>query len=241
NGFSINNFLMNGYSQSASFIGKSAFNTSDYYNAETADFNYERFNADFFDHASSACVTAREFDEFFTRNRIQNYNLNERMTLKYSGESIEVNIGGSTRLNKSWYTVTETSQKPRWNNQISASFNWTAPAGITVAPEYRYNWYVGYSTDQPAEHILNATLSKLLFKDQFTLSIIGYDILNQSKNLTVTDNNNFHQEVRNNTLGRYIILSLTYRFGNFAKAGQNMKGPGGPGGHGPGGPGGHFH
>ena len=37
----------------------------------------------------------------------------------------------------------------------------------------------------------------------------------------------------NNTLGRYIMLSFTYRFGNFGEAGQQMRsrmGQGGPGG-----------
>ena len=60
----------------------------------------------------------------------------------------------------------------------------------------------------------------------------AYDILGQSKNLSVNDSANFHTETRNNTLGRYVILSLTYRFGNFGgQAGG--RGPGGPGGHGP--------
>ena len=78
--------------------------------------------------------------------------------------------------------------------------------------------------------MLNAEINKLLFKDKFTLALKAYDIFNQSKNLSVTDESNYHLETRNNTLGRYVILSLTYRFGNF-------NGPQGGGrGHGPMGP-----
>ena len=56
---------------------------------------------------------------------------------------------------------------------------------------------------------------------------------NGSNNISVTDASNYHQEVYNNTLGRYIILSLTWRFGNFGKAGRQMQEryggrPGGP-------------
>ena len=80
--------------------------------------------------------------------------------------------------------------------------------------------------------ILNAEITKLLFKKKFTLALKAYDILGQSKNLSVSDNANYHQETRNNTLGRYIILSLTYRFGNFNQAGGGRRGPGGPGGYG---------
>ena len=64
----------------------------------------------------------------------------------------------------------------------------------------------------------------------------GYDVLGQAKNLTVTDASNYHNEVLNNTLGRYVIVSLTYRFGTFDRS--KMRGPGGPGGRGFGGPGG---
>ena len=78
--------------------------------------------------------------------------------------------------------------------------------------------------------ILNADITKLLFKDKFTLALKAYDILGQSKNLSVSDSSNYHVETRNNTLGRYIILSLTYRFGNFGGMSGRMghRGPGGP-------------
>ena len=49
----------------------------------------------------------------------------------------------------------------------------------------------------------------------------------------MSDTANYHQEVLNNTLGRYIMLSFTYRFGNFGEAGKQMRariGQGGPGG-----------
>lgn len=46
-----------------------------------------------------------------------------------------------------------------------------------------------------------------------TLSVRAYDIFNQSKNLFVTDSANYHLESRNNTLGRYLIVSFAFRFG----------------------------
>ena len=116
-----------------------------------------------------------------------------------------------------------------WNNQIDASMNWTIPGGINLIADVDYNWYEGYTSAQENEVVLNAEITKLLFKKQFTLALKAYDILGQSKNLSVTDSMNTHTETRNNTLGRYVILSLTYRFGNFNGNGQR-RGQGGPGG-----------
>ena len=122
--------------------------------------------------------------------------------------------------------------KPTWNNQVDASMNWTIPGGINLIADVDYNWYNGYTTPQEDEVILNGEISNLIFKKKFTLALKAYDILGQSKNLSLSDSSNYHQETRNNTLGRYIILSLTYRFGEF-KGGGGHRGPGGPlGGHG---------
>ena len=110
--------------------------------------------------------------------------------------------------------------------------NWTIPGGINLIADLRYNWYEGYTTPQEDEIILNGEITKLLFNNKCTIALKAYDILGQSKNLSVSDSANYHMETRNNTLGRYIILSLTYRFGNFGGAGGS-GGPGrGPGGFG---------
>lgn len=118
--------------------------------------------------------------------------------------------------------------KATWSNQVDASMNWTIPGGINLIADLDYNWYNGYTTPQEDEIVLNAEITKLLFKNKFTLALKAYDILGQSKNLSVSDSANYHVETRNNTLGRYVILSLTYRFGNFNRGGG--RGPGGPGG-----------
>ena len=59
-----------------------------------------------------------------------------------------------------------------------------------------------------------------------TIALRAYDLLNQAKNLMVTDASNYHQERRNNTLGRYVVVSFTYRFGTFGgnRRGANMGG-----------------
>lgn len=233
--FSVMNFFRSSFSQAASYIGRTddghRLDMTRYYNFDTAEFDYDKFNNDFYGDSGRL-----DFNDYFKTNTIQNVNFTERLSVKFSSRIVEINVGGRTTCNKSWYTV-QTSQKARWNNQVNASMNWTIPGGITLASDINYNWYRGYTTAQEDEYVWNAELSKLLFKDKFTLAVKAYDILNQSKNLSITDASNYHQEIRNNTLGRYIILSLTYRFGNMGNAGKNMRrGPGGPDPRGPMGP-----
>ncbi len=220
-GFSIFSMTFGRYNQSTSFIGKGSLDSDKYYDSENAEFDYALFNQDFPDLGAS---------DQFTNNKIQTMSFTQRLRLTYRNDFVEVTLGGRTRMNKSWYTMENAQVTPTWNNQVDGSMNWTIPGGINLIADVDYNWYNGYTTPQEDEAILNAEITKLLFKNKFTLALKAYDILGQSKNLSVSDASNYHQETRNNTLGRYIILSLTYRFGNFGGQG------GGRGPHGHGGP-----
>ena len=155
----------------------------------------------------------------------------------YRNDAVELVAGGRTNMSKSWYTLESANQNATWNNNVSFEMNWTLPFGMNVISDLNYNWYNGYTTQQEPEFILNAEITQLLFKNTCTIALRAYDILNQAKNLSVTDASNYHQEVRNNTLGRYIVLSFTYRFGTFGGRRGPMGGPGGgrPGGGRPGG------
>ena len=227
--FSISNTLSGSYAQSSSYIG-STFDMTGYYDPDSGSMDYDAFFKDYPDLDASSD---------FTRNNIRSVSATERLRLTYRNDFVELIAGGRTSINKSWYTISAASTDMTWNSQVSGSMNWTIPGGLGFVAEANYNWYEGYTTPQDDEVILNVEISKLLFKDQLTLTLKGYDLLNQAKNLSVTDASNYHTETVNNTLGRYIILSLTWRFGSFGGMKSRMGGPG-PG-RGPGGPGGPPH
>ena len=108
---------------------------------------------------------------------------------------------------------------------VSGSATWTVDEiGFSMKGDLDYRWYRGYTTQQPSEYVFNAEVSKQILNRKATVSLKGYDIFGQAKNLTVTDSSNVHTESLNNTLGRYIIVSFTYRFGTFDSS--KMRGPG---------------
>lgn len=216
--FSIFSMTFANYNQSTSFIGKGTLDTDKYYNAETAEFNYDLFHQDFPDLSLA--------EDFFTTNKTQTVNFTQRLRFTYRNDFVELVTGGRTRMSRSWYTMANANINTTWSNQVEFSMNWTVPGGLNIIADADYNWYNGYTTPQEDEIILNAEVTKLIFKNKFTLALKAYDILGQSKNLSVSDNQNVHQEVRNNTLGRYVIFSLTYRFGNFGGMGGGHHGPG---------------
>ena len=229
--FSISLNSNSSYRVSGSFVG-SAFDMSGYYDTD-GSVKYEEFVKAFSDIRNRTD---------FINNKTRSFSQMGRLRLTYRIDDLEVTASGRARVSKPWYTIENSNSNATWNNQVETTVNWTPGiSGFGLKADFHYNWYRGYSTPMDDEYILNAEISQLVFRRQVTLALKCYDILGQAKNLSVTDASNYHQEVFNNTLGRYIIFSVTWRFGNFGKAGQQMRGrmgggPGGFGGRGPGGP-----
>ena len=220
--FSIYSNTNASYNESTSYIGKGSLDSGKYYNAETADFDYDLFHDDFPDLSDAG--------EYFTANKTQTMSFTQRLRLTFRNDLVELVAGGRTRMSKSWYTMANANVNATWSNQVEFSMNWTIPCGLNIIADADYNWYNGYTTPQEDEIIINAEINQLLFDNKFTIALKAYDILGQSKNLSVSDSSNYHLETRNNTLGRYIILSLTYRFGDFMGGGHG-RGRGGRGGY----------
>ncbi len=228
--FSIMSMTNARYNRSTSYIGTGTLDSGKYYDAENAEFKYDLFHADFPDLGST---------DAFAKNRIQTMGFMQMLRFTYRNDFVELVAGGRTNMSKSWYTMNTVNQNATWNNNVSFEMNWTLPFGMNLISDINYNWYEGYTTMQKPEYILNAEITQLVFKKTCTLALRAYDILNQAKNLSVTDASNYHQEVRNNTLGRYIVVSFTWRFGTFGGrrgSGPGGRGPGGMGGGRPMGP-----
>ena len=228
-------FLMNrtSYSFSTSYVGETGLDMSKYLDENGTFTKYDAFLKDYPDLTNSAD---------FAENVARTFGVVQRVRFTYRTDNVEIMAGGRTRMSRSTYTLDTAKDLKTWNNQIDGSVNLTLPAGFTAKANVDYNWYNGYTTPQDDEVIVNAEINKLLFKNRFTLAVRGYDLLNQAKNLSVSDSNGVYKETWNNTLGRYIIVALTYRFGTFGgqRGGGMRMGPGGPGGRmggpGPGGP-----
>lgn len=172
----------------------------------------------------------------FTSNMYQNVSVMENLRFTYRTTIWEASIGGMARYSQAFYEISSKNVPATWTNSVNGNFILNSDI-IGISTDARYTFYTGYSEGfNDPTFVWNAEISKQLFKNRFTIAAKVYDILNQSKNTSRTTTDNYVLDRRNNTLGRYIMFSLTYRFGTFGQRGGMGMGPGGRGGHGPGGP-----
>ena len=120
-----------------------------------------------------------------------------------------------------------------------AMFNGTysAPFGLVISTDLNFSSTSGYSTGYDTKQwIWNGSIAyQFLRNKEASIQISVYDILGQQKNISRTQTASYIQDAIYNSLGRYGMLTFTYRFTTFAK-GQEPKSKNddfrGPGGHG---------
>ena len=238
--FSVFSMTNSNYSQSTSYTDAGlAINMDKYRDEDGAFTKYKEFLADYPDPAKAS---------IFKENITRNFSFNQTLRLTYRSDAIELVAGANGRYSHITYSVNEgkpstiagANNTETWTNSVNGQFTWTMPAGFRFKTDASYTWYINYTTDIEPTMLVNLDIQKLLFKDRATLALRAYDLLDQARNIGVRESNGVITESWSNTLGRYIIVALTYRFGTFGgrrggRGGMPM-GPGGPGGgRGPGG------
>jgi len=211
--FRINNNLSMNYSESHSYLGVASIDMTGYFN-EAKEFDYELFHSDYFGDNPT-----KNFNDYFKDNKNQNLSFNENLRITYRLDYFEATVGGRTRVSMPKSTYESLNSSPTtWNNSVSLNVTWNEPnTGLGLTADGTYNWYIGYTTNQPANFIVNTEITKLIFNNNATLAIRGYDLLNQTKTFNESISGNRRTESRSLALGRYVIVSLTFRFGTFGR------------------------
>lgn len=119
------------------------------------------------------------------------------------------------------------------------------PWGLTLQTDINYSATSGYAAGYDTRTWMwNATLSQQFLRNKaLTLAVKVYDLLNQRNNIRRNVTANYIDDTRYNSLTRYFMVTLSYRFNTFGKGnepstaggGDFMRGPGGGPGRGPGG------
>jgi len=229
------------FSQSTSYMDAgSKLDMSKYRDENGAFTKYKEFLADYPDPSHSS---------IFKENITRNFSYFQRFRFTYRSDNLEIMLGGGARYNHVTYSINKSASPvggikntETWSPSLDGSINWTLPGGLTLKSDASYNWYINYTTDIEPTLRINLDIQKLLFKNRVTMALRAYDLLDQARSISISNSNNMMTESWSNTLGRYVIVALTYRFGTFGgrrRGGGMGPGMGRPGMGGPGrGPGG---
>ena len=205
-------------SRNYSYTGNN-LDVTKYFSDDTfSDFNYSAFLNDYSDISHS---------KDFVLKSNTSMSANERITFTWRADSFDFRLGASTNYQRTWVDTDVTTSTFR--NAATGSFTWDWDlTGITFDTDMNYMWYNGYATNPTPTFLWNMEIEKLIFKNQATIAIRGYDLLGQTKNFSLSTNGTTYTESFTNSLGRYVIVAFTWRFNSFG----GQRGRGGMGGMG---------
>ena len=174
-------------------------------------------------------------------NTSHNYSVFESPGIAFRPDNFEFELRPQYRLQLS------TNSMQNQNNRTIHSYGgrldctYYTPWGLTIQSDVNYTANKGYAAGFNTNVWLwNASISQQFLKDKsLTLAVRAYDLLGQVNSISRSINANYIQDTWNNTLTRYFMFSVSYKFNTFGKGNEpstRREGWGGPGG--PGGPGG---
>ena len=214
-------------SRSYSYTGNN-LDVTKYFSDDTySDFNYTAFLNDYSDISHS---------KDFVLKSNTSMSANERITFTWRADDFDFRLGASTNYQRTWVDTDVTTSTFR--NAVNGSFTWDWDlTGLTFDTDVNYNWYNGYATNPTPTLLWNMEIEKLIFKNQATIALRGYDLLGQTKNFSLSTSGTTYTESFTNSLGRYVMVAFTWRFNSFGgqRGRGGMGGPGMGGGRGMGG------
>ena len=178
-------------------------------------------------------------------NRSNTFNINYSPGLAFRNSVFDLEIRPRYSFQNTTNTVQTSSNRNlhTWGGMFNGTYS--APFGLVISTDLSYSTTSGYSAGYNTKQWLwNGSLAYQFLRDkQAALTISVYDILGQRKSVFRNVTANYIDDVIYNSLGRYGMLTFTYRFTTFKKGeqpkdrNQDNFGPGrfGPPGGRPGG------
>ena len=177
------------------------------------------------------------------RNTSRSLMVAESFSMAFRPDNLEIELRPFYRLQKTFNTVTSTSNGNLLVHSYGAMANATyyAPLGLVLASDLNFSATSGYSAGYDTRQWMwNASLGYQFLRDKSaTISIKAYDLLRQRKSINRSVTANYIDDTSYNTLSRYFMATFIFKFNTFGKGNQpESRDHGHWGGPGPGGPGG---
>ncbi len=147
-------------------------------------------------------------------------NINWTMNLK---EKFDMNFNVGYNYNLVEYSIRKQNNRNYYTTSFMLEPTYTFDGGWVLGSTFNYSYNSGlasgYNSSLP---LWNASFAKQLFsKKQGEIKIGVYDLLNQNVSVSRNATSNYIQDVQNNVLKRYFLVTFTYNLRKFP--GENRQ------------------
>ena len=169
------------------------------------------------------------------KNTTQNTTWNERLSLSYRNDWLELSLDGTLAYNHAKNKLQPNSNLNTWQFSYGPSMTLTAPWGTSLNSSLSISSRRGYSDSSmnTDEFVWNAQLSQGFLKGKpLTIMLQFYDILRQQSTFSRAISATSRTDTEYNAINSYAMLHVIYRLNLFGGKDAHRGGPEGPGGPG---------
>ena len=168
------------------------------------------------------------------KNTTQNTTWNERLSLSYRNDWLELSLDGTLAYNHAKNKLQPNSNQDTWQFSYGPSMTLTAPWGTSLNTSLSCSSRRGYSdaSMNTDEFVWNAQLSQGFLKGKpLTVMLQFYDLLHQQSTFSRAISSVSRTDTEYNAINSYAMLHVVYRMNLFggkdARKGNRGEGPGG--------------
>lgn len=154
-----------------------------------------------------------------------NYSITPNMGLSFSWQKVlDIRTSYSVRIGKNSFENNLFEDR----SYLSHSLNLRTSLFVPKNFEWRNDIDFNYNSDiaegfQKSAWFWNSTLAYSMLKDQGTVTLKIYDLLNQNTNARRTSSENFIQDSQSTVLRQYFMLSFSYKFNTLGSKGDTSS------------------
>lgn len=146
--------------------------------------------------------------------KTDNYVFVENLNLAFTADKFNFNTASFLSYSIAKNNLTNQGNINYTSVGLSGSFSWSLPHNFKLTSNAEFSYNSGYSDGfSPSSLVWNAKIGKqFLRKKKGALSFAVYDMLNDRNNLVRTVTSSNIVDYKTNTIGRYCMLSFSYKF-----------------------------
>ena len=132
-------------------------------------------------------------------------------------EKLDLNVNAGYNYNIVKYSIKPENNRNYHTESFTIEPTYTFPGDWVLGSTFNYSYNSGLASGYSPKPLLwNASLAKELFnKKQGEIKLGVYDLLNQNVSVSRNVTNNYIQDVQNNVLKRYFLVTFTYNLKKF--------------------------
>ena len=154
-------------------------------------------------------------------NRVGNFTLRYKPSLRYQKEKLTLSLKGEMQYRNIHRSLELSDALPTdiWDFSYGFYAQYILPLDFTIDTDLQMHSRRGYADAEMNDNRLywDASLTKSFKAGRWVMKLRGYDLLGQVSNLRYSVNSQGRTETWNNTLRRYAMLSISYRFSKMPK------------------------